>query len=121
VSYEHFETIMCADVRTAADLRTVEYAEPGAGTGVRWPEDRIGWVTCALYAHDAIELAARAVQETPMDGISGDYPEHRAQAAAVIRAAGNLARVLAADAACDGQLTDAAWERALYDVVVAAS
>jgi hypothetical protein len=39
----------------------------------------------------------------------------------VIRAAGNLARVLAADAACDGQLTDADWQRALDDVVAAAS
>jgi hypothetical protein len=121
VSYEHFETVMCADVRTAADLRTVEYALPGSGTGARWPEDRIGWVTCVLYAHDATELAARAVRETPMGGISGDYPERRAQAAAVIRAAGNLARVLAADAACDGQLTDAGWQRALDDVVAAAS
>lgn len=113
MSYEHFQTVMTADMMSP-DGRRVIYACAGRGRP-RWRDepDGRGWVTAYLYAHDAIDIAADRVAEDVMAGISGDHPDKRGYIAAVLRAAAHAVRELAADAACDGALTEERWEAAL--------
>ena len=110
MSAEAFTTPMSCDMRTAPDGRSVLYLPSGEGSP-RWP-DSDGWASCYCYAETAIELAARAVEEQPMTGISGDHPERREEAAAILRATAKAVRELALDHACDGELTDEDWIKA---------
>lgn len=130
MSAEHFQTVLTADMRTAPDGRNVEYAEAGTQTP-RWltEDGRINrpsdgtrtWMAGYLYAHNAVDVAADTVASDPMDGISGDLPEHREQAAAILRAAARLVRYLACDDAHDGEVTAEGWRHHLDAVREAAA
>lgn len=117
MSYEHFETLLSADIRTAPNGRDVEWAPAGQGQPRlvdQWDE-RTGrhWFTTYPYAHDVLAIVADAIEQTEMDGISGDHPEKRAYLAGIARALGAAVNDLAADAACDGSLTTERWQGAL--------
>lgn len=122
MSAEHFETVMSCDMRTAPNGRDVEYAESMTGHP-RWltadgiinrPEDGTRtWMCGKLYAEHAIRIAADAVRDQPMDGISGDHPERREHTARILDAAAELVRVMALDDACDGTLTQERWDETM--------
>lgn len=130
MSAEHFETVLTADARTTPDGRGVEWAEAFTGEP-RWrlPDGTINrpkdgtrtWAAVKVHAHDAILIAARVVASTPTDGVSGDLPAERAQAARVVEAAGMLVRCLALDAAHDAAWTRERWLQLLAAVRDAAS
>lgn len=130
MSAEHFQTVLTADMRTAPDGRGIEYA-PSMTETPRWlnddgtinrPSDGTRtWMCGYLYAHNAVDVAANTVASDPMDGISGDLPEHREQAAAVLRAAARLVRYLACDDAYDGTVTAEGWRKHLDAVREAAA
>lgn len=125
MSAEHFETCVHVDVRTAPDGRSSEYAQPGTGYPRlvdNWDGDRARtWFTTTPYAHNVIDIAAMAVAEQPMDGISGDHPEKRAQIVEVMHQVGRAVRALACDAAYDGRMTDEYWAELLERIRTAAS
>lgn len=113
MSLEAFTTILSCDMRTATDRRGIDYGRAGEGTP-RWIDDRgRGWAVCHPYAHQVLELAARAIEEQPMSGISGDHPEKREQVVALIRATAALVEELAADHACESFLEPERWQQAL--------
>lgn len=123
MSAEAFQTVMSCDMRTAADGRSAEYAPSGTGEP-RWLNDdgtirrdgQRGWADCYLHAEHAVLIAAQAVRDEPMTGLTGDHPEKREQVALILEAAAKVARVLALDAACDGALTDERWQDAVSGV-----
>lgn len=130
MSAEHFETVMVADMRTAPDGRTIEYAVPftreprflDAHGHINRPADGTRtWAACHLYAEGAVKLAASTVRSDPMDGLTGDHPERREQAASVLEAAARLVRLLALDDAYDSTLTSESWERQLAAIRDAAA
>ena len=116
MSAESFETLMSVDARTAPDGRSGEYAEAMTG----WPRAiengqftqyrDTGWVAVKVYAELAVQLAARAIREQPMDGLTGDHPEKREEVAAQLEHLAKRVRLLALDHACDGALTEEGWE-----------
>ncbi|HEU4975726.1 MAG TPA: hypothetical protein VFT50_11595 [Baekduia sp.] len=117
MSGEHFETIMHVDCRTAEDRRSIEWAPPRSGFP-RWADvfddqsaDRSrAWITTTPYAHDAIRIAAMAVDQQPMNGITGDHPCKRAQAVALMHAVADAVQALAYDDACDSAITNEGWD-----------
>ena len=123
MSAEHFETILSADVRSSADGRTTEWAPAGTGsprlTDI-WADGgesrHRAWFTTSPYAEDVVRIAARAVREQPMDGITGDHPEKREQAALILDASADLVRRLALDSAYDSRLTDQRWAEMLENL-----
>ena len=123
MSAEHFQTILSADVRSSADGRTTEWAPAGTGsprlTDI-WADGgesrHRAWFTTSPYAEDVVRIAARAVREQPMDGITGDHPEKREQAALILDASADLVRRLALDSAYDSRLTDQRWAEMLANV-----
>lgn len=124
MSAEHFQTFLTADARTAPDGRSAEWAESGTGWPrwldeygrIRRTEGERGWASVYLHAHNALEIVADTVAQDTMEGISGDLPDKREQAAAIVLAAAKLVRGLALDAACDGGMTDERWEQLLLEV-----
>lgn len=120
MSYEHFETILCADVKVGQDKKSVEYAP--AYTGLpRWinpdgshRED--GYVCCYLHAHDVLDIVADTIKNNPMEGITGDHPEERMQTAYIIRVVSGMVKLLAADAAHDGTFSEEKWDECLIDL-----
>ena len=125
MSAEHFETCLHVDVRTAPDGRSCEWTLPGAGHPRlvdNWDGNRSRtWFTTTPYADDAVRIAAMAVEQQPMDGISGDHPEKRRQAVAVMHAVADAVRALACDDAYDGTMTDEWWATCMERVVAAAN
>lgn len=114
MSAEAFETVLSCDIRTASYGRGVEYARAGEGSP-RWlrPDGTINrdsgerpWVTCYLYAENVVDIAANAVATEVMNGETGDYPDHRAWVADVLRVGAALTRTLALDAANDTSFPD---------------
>ena len=128
MSAEHFQTFLTADLRTARNGRGVEYAEANTQQPRSFlvdPQDGLvhnpdrptrGWAACYLRVEHVLELAARAVEEQPMDGLTGDHAEKRQHVADVIRDLRFCVRELALDAAGDGMLTELAWTEALARV-----
>lgn len=113
---------MSVDARTAPDGRSGEYMEamtgqPRAIENGQFTEHRSnGWVAVKVYAELAVQLAARAIREQPMTGISGDHPERREDTAKLLETVAALVREMALDHACDGHLSDRDWAWALTDV-----
>ena len=119
MSAEHFTTVMSCDMRTTVDLRSAEYAaaftrSPRWQAGVDTGEHT--WACCMVHAHTALEIAAQTVADEPMDGISGDRPKQRQQAAVIIDAVADLVRGLALDAAHDSAWTAEGWETRLQAI-----
>lgn len=119
MSAEHFDTVLTADMRTATDGRSCDIA-PAMSQSPRWlsPDGTINrsertWVCCHLYAEDVVRIAADAVLNQPMTGISGDHPGKRLRLAAILGQTADLIRQLALDDAYDGQLDAERWNDGL--------
>lgn len=119
MSAEAFETVMSCDMRTSPDGRSAEYA-PAMSQEPRWlkPDGTINrdsdeetWAACMLYAEDAVRLAAKAIREQPLDGISGDLPMHRKWLARELERLADMTRLLALDHACDGAFNEERWKK----------
>lgn len=111
---------MSCDMRTSPDGRSAEYA-PAMSQEPRWlkwdgtinrDSGEETWAACMLYAEDAVRLAAKAIRDQEMDGLTGDHPGKRAWLAAELEHLATLTRLLALDAACDGALTEERWASA---------
>lgn len=120
MSAEWAQLVLSCDMRTAPDGRSVEYAQSMTGQP-RWLKEdgtinreahargeRL-WASCYVYAEDAIKIAARAIREQPMDGLTGDHPERREQVAAELEHVAKKIRLLALDHACDSVLREEDW------------
>ena len=117
MSAEWAPTVLSCDMRTAPDGRSGEYAESFTmhprwlredGTINRDTEEPT-WAACIAYAELAVKLAARAIREQPMEGLTGDHPEKREEVAAQLEHIAKRVRLLALDHACDGVLTEEEW------------
>ena len=118
MSASFFDTILAVDLATAPDGMAVLAARPGTGSP-RWTDgsrSARSWATCHPNAEMVVRIAAEAVREQEMNGISADMPARREFAAQLLDAAADLVRDLALDADCDGELTDTDWEARLAGI-----
>lgn len=122
MSAEHFDTLLTADMRTAPDGIGIELApamsqQPRAfqmgATGLEFGDRERGFAACHVNAELAIQIAAQAVADQPMTGLTGDHPEKRKRLAAVLSHAASMVRDLALDDAYDGTLTEERWNAQL--------
>ena len=64
-----------------------------------------------MLSEDIIRIAAQAIREQPLDGISGDLPMHRKWLARELERLADMTRLLALDHACDGSFSEERWKR----------
>lgn len=119
MSAEAFQTLLSCDARSSPDGRGAEYAEAftqqprwlnSDGT-INRDSDEETWAAVMLHAETAIHLAARAIREQPMDGLTGDYPWHRKWLARELERLAAMTRLLALDHACDGVFNEEKWKK----------
>lgn len=120
MSASFFSTILSCDARSP-DGRAVEYAAAGTGFPRRRAGSADGWISCQVRVEDVLKIAAATLEETEMDGLSGDHPEKRARLARVLEAAAKATRELALDADCDAATSDEEFEALLAEIRAAAA
>ena len=121
MSGSFFNTVLEADLATAADGRGIIVRKAGSGAvrlfdGVKHPAGEPVWASCYLNAEMVIRVAGETVLAQKMGGESPDMPERRKFTAELLHAAADLVRDLALDADYDAALTDAQWQERLEAV-----
>lgn len=110
----YFHTILTADARTNPTGSGAQYAAP-MSQQPRWTDPgagREGWVSAHLHAEKVIQIAAQAIADTPMEGLTADHPDKRHQIVTVLDAVAAAVRTLALDADGNSALTDEKWKDA---------
>lgn len=118
MSNEWCETNLIAAGRSAPDGVEIEWARIDQVTGD--DDAKSPWLLLSPYAHDVLKIAASAIRDTGMSGLTGDHPGKRARLANLIDAVGDVVKELAADHACDGALTAENWNQSLARAAILA-
>lgn len=70
-----------------------------------------------VYAHKAILDCVTSIENSPMDGISGDLPKHRKQVASILSLSASLVKELAYDCECDGKINQDSWDEFIEEII----
>lgn len=112
-----FSTILTADARTAPDRTGAQFAAAGSQRPrLTDPHALSPWAAGHLHAETVIQIAAQAIADTPMDGLTGDHLLKRTHMVAILDATAAAVRLLALDADDNSTLTEPNWEEALHGI-----